>query len=127
MKIARTAAAMALAAATLAGCSTSADIVSHNISLEADEFRVDRRIVGINLMTGAYLFEARGKCSIKADTADQQLEVTCKIGPDAYQKHYIGIAPMATYTVEQLATSDVADYSYYFKFNPLQIAPTIVG
>lgn len=111
----------------LSGCS-SADVAGQNISTEADNFRVDRRIVGINLITGDYLFMVTGKCSIKADTPDQQLEIVCKVGPDAYQKHFIGVPTGAnvTYTVEQIATSNVDTYHYEFVFKPEVVVPTII-
>ena len=111
-----------------AGCSTDAQVVSHNISKEADQFRVDRRIVGINLITGDYLFMAVGKCSIAGGTGTE-LAITCKIGPDAYQKHFIGMPTGAnvTYTVEQLATINVDSYHYEFVFKPSTIIPTVVN
>ena len=46
------------------GC-TSADTVSHNISREADEFKVKRRITFINLRSNEYLFQMTGNCSVK--------------------------------------------------------------
>ena len=118
----------ALLTVTLAGCSTAADVASQNLSTEADQFRVDRRIVGINLITGDYLFVVTGKCSISADTTQSQLEITCKVGPDAYQKHFIGVPTGAnvTYTVEQIATTSVDTYHYEFVFKPEVIVPTII-
>lgn len=128
MTISKKLATLAIAAAlALSGCS-AADVASRNISTEADEFRVDRRIVGINLITGDYLFVVTGKCSIEPDEAESQLEITCKVGENAYQKHFIGIPGGAnvTYTAEQLATTDVSAYHYEFVFKPEVILPTVV-
>ena len=69
----------------LTGC-TDAEIVSENLSKEADHFRVKRRITFINLRSDTFLFTITGNCSIQEDTAEKQLEVTCKIGEDKYQK-----------------------------------------
>ena len=111
-----------------AGCSSDAAVASQNLSQEADQFRVDRRIVAIDLITGDYLFMVTGKCSIAADREDQQLEITCKIGENAYQKHFVGIPTGAnvTYTVEQMGTTNVSTYHYEFVFKPSVIVPTVV-
>lgn len=113
----------------LGACGSQADVVSQNVSRDADEFKVDRRIVALNLITDKYLFEVRGKCSIKADTEQNQIEITCKIGPDAYQKHFVGYTAGANvvYTVEQLQTSNVDSYRYSIIFRPEQIVPIVIA
>src|SRR6056297_2924073 len=83
---------LAIAAAgtmILAGCATEADTVSENLSTAAEEFEIDRRIVFLNGITDEVPLVIEGKCSIEADTADEQLEVVCKKGPDAYEKHFL--------------------------------------
>lgn len=112
-------------ALTLTGCVRSADTVRYNISREADEFKVRRRITFINLRTGEYLFQATGNCSIKGglETANNELELVCRIGEDKYQKHLLYIADETTYVVEQLEYSDVSRYDYEFIFRPEAIIP----
>ena len=117
------------AALALSGCS-AADVASKNISTEADQFRVTRRIVAINLITDKYLFVATGKCSIgNADDAGE-ISITCKVGanPDRFQKHYVRYATGSNIamTVEQVDSSNVDDYHYEFLFRPETIIPTIV-
>ena len=107
----------------LTGCTTSADTVSHNIRREADEFKVKRRIVFINLRSDTYLFSITGNCSIETDSADNQLEVICRIGEDKYQKHFLRLSNETTYTVEQLEYSDVSRYDYEIVFRPEAIIP----
>ena len=65
------------------GCD-SADTVSHNISREADEFKVKRRITFINLRTNEYLFQMTGNCSVKggSTSSNSELEIICRIGED---------------------------------------------
>lgn len=108
----------------LTGCD-SATTVSENISKEANEFHVKRRITFINLRTGEYLFQATGNCSIKggADESNNELELICRIGEDKYQKHFLYIAEETTYVVEQLEYSDVSRYDYEFIFRPEAIIP----
>ncbi len=70
-----------------AGCS-EADTVSKNISTDADNFKVQRKIVGINTRTDKYLFYVEGKCSIEPD--GDRLIATCKYGENDYRKQYMG-------------------------------------
>ena len=107
----------------LSGCQREADTVSYNLSKDADEFRVTRRVVFYNSITDTYILEMIGNISIKIDTAERQLEVTAKIGPDKYQKHFLGLSDNVTYTVEQIGTSDVNPYRYQMIFKPESILP----
>lgn len=114
-----------LAALVTTGCAfeRDSDIASHNVSKEADSFRVKRRIVFINLRSDSYLFEIIGNCSIETDNADEQLEVICKVGEDKYQKHFLRLSDETTYTVEQLDYSEVSKYDYEIIFKPESILP----
>ena len=103
----------------------SADTVKENISKEADEFKVKRRITFINLRNGEYLFQLTGNCSVKggSSSSNSELEVICRIGEDKYQKHMLYIANETTYVVEQLEYSDVSRYDYEIVFRPEAIIP----
>lgn len=105
----------------VSGC-TAADKASYNISKESDEFRVTRRVIFYNSLTDTYLMEMTGNMSIDL-SRDHVLEVTAKVGPDEYQKHYLGLSDNVTYTVEQLGTSDVSEYRYEMIFKPKSILP----
>lgn len=111
----------------MTGCAfdDSADTVNYNISKEADEFKVKRRITFINLRDGDYLFTITGNCSIKGGSADsnKELEVICRIGEKKYQKHMLYIAAETTYVVEQLEYSEVSRYDYEIIFRPEAIVP----
>ena len=112
-----------LVATVFTGCSSEASTVSHNISKEADEFRVTRRVVFYNSITDTYILEMVGNMSINIDASDNQLEVTAKIGPNQYQKHFLGLSDNVTYTVEQIGTADVNPYKYKIIFKPESIVP----
>lgn len=118
-------AATLLAAATLTGCSSASTVASHNISRDSDNFQVDRRIVFFNGITDTYLLEISGRCSITADEADKQLEVTCKTDPDGYKKHYLGLSDNVSYFVEQVESANVDPYHYKVIFRPETIVPDI--
>jgi len=107
----------------LNGCSREAETVSYNLSKEADEFRIIRRVIFYNSITDTYILEMVGNISINIDSADNQLEVTAKIGPDKYQKHFLGLSDNVTYTVEQIGTADVNPYRYELIFKPEAILP----
>ena len=111
-------------ALVLAGCS-DADVASRNLSVAAEQFEIDRRIVFFNGITDTYLLEIQGKCSIEADTLDLQLEVTCKTGPDEYKKHFLGLSDNVSYFVEQLESVGVSVYRYRVIFKPSVIVPDI--
>lgn len=105
----------------ITGCS-SAETVSYNLSREADEFKVKRRITFINLRTDSFLFQVTGNCSVQ-DNSSKELEIICRIGEDKYQKHFLKKADETTYVIEQLEYNDVSRYDYEFIFRPEAIIP----
>ena len=92
----------------LAGCTNNADKANENLSIAADNFEVQRHIVGINVITGDYEFEVVGRCSVKDE--GHQLEVTCRQGQNDYRKHMIGLSDNTFYVAEQLDPVDVSVY-----------------
>lgn len=108
----------------LIGCS-DAQVASKNLSTAADNFEVNRRVVFYNGITGEYMLEVEGRCSINADALDGQLELTCKVGPDQYKKHFLGLSDNVTYVVEQLEPVSVDEYHYRVIFKPETIVPSI--
>lgn len=107
---------------TFTGCETQAQRVSYNLSQEADNFNVIRQLTVINCIQGDVLFQMTGKLSIKADTADKQLEVVVE-NEGVYQKHFIGLSDNVTYVVEQKSYKDVSKYKYSLNYNPKMWIP----
>lgn len=101
----------------LSGCS-EASKVSHNLSLEADNFNDIRQVTVINCLQGDVLFQMTGKMSITADTADNQLEVVVEDENGEYKKHFIGLSDNVTYVVEDITAGEVSKYKYTLNFNP---------
>jgi hypothetical protein len=120
--IAATLSAIALVG-VLAGCGTDADTVSRNLSKDADQFKIERRVIFYNGITNEYILTIEGKCSITDDGG--QLEVTCALGPDEYKKHYLGLSDNVTYFAEQMESADVSRYHYKVIFRPEAIIPDI--
>ena len=101
------------------------DVASKNLSKKADMFEIDRRVVFYNGITDNYILSIRGKCSIKKDKKDVQLEVTCKIGDEKYKKHFLGISDNVTYFVEQMDAVKTNVYHYEVVFKPQTILPDV--
>lgn len=107
------------------GCSSDADVASRNLSVQAEMFRVMRRVVFYNGITGEYILVVEGRCSIEADTADGQLELTCKTGPNQFKKHFLGLSDNVTYFAEQMEDVESSVYRYDVIFKPQSIVPDV--
>ena len=107
----------------LSGCQDDASVASRNLSKAADMFEINRRVVFYNGITGDYVLSLEGRCSVKDQ--GNQLEVTCKTGPDAYKKHFLGLSDNVTYFAEQLEPKKVSVYHYRVIFKPQTIIPDI--
>lgn len=127
-RIARGIAAAAIATATLMGtaaCNDSdANVTSENLSKDADNFKIERRVVFFNGITDKYLLTIEGLCSINTDDA-KKLAVTCKTGANTYKKHYLGLSDNVTYFVEQTVAAKEDPYHYKVVFKPESIIPDI--
>lgn len=109
---------------TLVACGTQAQRASHNVSIEADNFNVDRRLAVINTITGDPQLELIGKFSIK--DADGQLEVTIKDDNGNFKKHIVGLGPTVTYVVEDISGAEVSNTRYQISYLPEAIIPITV-
>lgn len=100
------------------GCDTESERVDYNITTEAENFNVYRRVTVINCIKGDTLFSIDGRMNINADTKDHQLEITVEVAEGKYKKHFIGLSDNVTYTVEDISGSEVSKYHYEIKYNP---------
>jgi hypothetical protein len=114
-------------ASGISGCSSSADVVSKNLSTAADQFEVQRRIVFYNGITGEYMLTIEGLCSLGNNDNAGQLSVTCKVGEDSYKKHFLGLSDNVTYFVEQLDANKVSQFHYRVIFKPSVILPDVTA
>lgn len=108
--------------ALTAACSSDSDVVSENLSKDADNFKVNRRIVFYNGITGEYMLVIEGFCSVQPDDANR-LAVTCKTGKDAYKKHFLGKSDNVTWFAEQIDAANVSANHYKVIFKPSAIIP----
>ena len=115
---------MAMLLFVFTGCEErEANMVSRNLSLEADNFNVVRQLTVINCIQGDVLFQMTGKMSITADTSDNQLEVIVEDENGLYQKHFIGLSDNVTYVVEDIRATNVDKYNYTLNYNPKMWIP----
>lgn len=116
---------LALGAMGLTGCTSDADEASRNLSTAAEQFEIVRRITAVNTITDTTMLEIEGRCSV--ETAESALagglEVTCKIGPNEYIKHFIGLSDNVSYVVQQIETADVSVYHHRVLIKPENILP----
>lgn len=121
------AAILVISMTLLVGCEErQSQMVSYNLSLEADNFNNIRQITVINCIQGDVLFQMTGKMSITADMSDKQLEIIVETENGEYKKHFIGLSDNVTYVVEDITSSDVDKYNYTLNFNPKMWIPIAV-
>lgn len=106
----------------LTGCD-EASRVSENLSKEADNFNIVRRLIVMNCIQGDVLFEMEGKMSIWADRADNQLEIIVEDYDGTYKKHFVGLSDNVTYIVEDVSKNNVSPYRYVLNINPKMWIP----
>lgn len=119
------AAAGAAALFALTGCTSDAETVSRNLSKEADQFNVVRRIVVTNTWNGETLWEATGRCSIDIGRPDV-LVLTCREDANEYKKHYLSTGGgNISWASTQLESKDVSRYHTTIIFKPTAIVPNV--
>lgn len=116
---------LVVSALVLTGCGRDSDIASRNLSVAADQFQIDRRVVFYNGITGEYMLTVEGRCSLGNNDSAGQLTITCKTGEDVYKKHFLGLSDNVTYFVEQLEPKKVSAYHYKVIFKPQSIIPDV--
>lgn len=107
----------------VAACQSDASKASYNLSKAADQFEIVRRVVFYNGITGEYMLEVTGLCSI--EDQGNQLELTCKEGDDGYVKHFLGLSDNVTYFAEQVSPESVSVYHTRIIWKPQSIIPDI--
>lgn len=106
----------------LSGCSDrEANKVSYNISKEADNFNVTRRVTIFNTRTDKCLLEIIGNLSVQKSSGD--IDVIVEVGEGQYKKHFVNLNSWTTYVVEDVSGAFVDKYHYEINFQPEAIVP----
>lgn len=106
------------------GC-READKVAYNISKEADNFNVTRRLAVINARTDKPLFELVGRFAI-SNNEENELEITVEVAKGHYKKHMVYLNDWTCYVVEDISGASVDEYRYEVNFLPEMFIPFTV-
>jgi len=108
---------------SMTGCVDEATVVSRNVSKEADNFNVVRRLTVINTRTDKCLLQMTGKISIEDVTDGIAVLVEVDRDKGIYQKHWVYLNENTMYTVEDLNGVSVSKYAYELEFMPQELVP----
>ena len=100
----------------ITGC-TEANQVSNNISQEADNFNVTRKLTVVNARTDTILLELTGTFALKNNTANE-LEVIIETEEGKYKKDLVYLNDYTMYVVEDISGASVDKYHYEINFLP---------
>ena len=100
---------------------TESKQVSYNISKEADNFNVIRRVTVINTRSDKVLLEIIAQCSILQSEGD--VDIISEIGDGVYKKDFVHLTANTTYVVEDLCGANVSPYVYEINYIPESLMP----
>ena len=103
---------------------TNADMADENIKTAAENFEVQRSIIGISGNDGSILFYAEGRCSFEYPST-KRVDVTCKYGPDEFRKHVFIMGERDSLAVTQEEPIDVSEYHTRIILKPQSVIPDV--
>ena len=107
------------------GCGVrESDRVSYNISKQADNFNVTRRLTVFNMRTDKCIMQMTGKMAIQNE-GNNEISVIVEVDRkrNIYQKHLIYLNEWTMYTVEDVSGANVSKYAYEVEFMPQTLTP----
>lgn len=96
--------------------------VDRNISVQADNFNVTRRLAVFNARTDKPIFELVGNFSLDNNSANE-LEIIVECEKGVYKKHFVYLNEWTIYVVEDVSGAYVNPYHYEVNFLPEMIIP----
>lgn len=109
----------------LGGC-REAQKISYNVSKQADNFNVVRRLTVINTRSDKCILQMTGKISIEDVKGGIAVIVEIDRDKNLYQKHYVYLNGWTMYTVEDVSGVNVSRYAYELEFMPQSLAPVTI-
>ena len=116
---------LVIIAISATGCEVrESDRVSYNISKQADNFNVTRRLTVFNMRTDKCIMQMTGKMSIQNE-GNNEISVIVEVDRkrNIYQKHLIYLNEWTMYTVEDVSGANVSKYAYEVEFMPQTLRP----
>lgn len=114
----------AMCATMLTGCTKSC-MVSHNVSKEANNFNVTRKITVINVRDDNVLYELTGNFSME-NSDKNELTIISEVGDGEYKKDFIYLSDWTTYIVQDVSGADVDPYHYEVSILPKSLVGSAV-
>lgn len=111
-------------AVLITACSSTSDVVNHNLSKDADEFRIYRRLTVTNARSDTIMLRIEGYMSL-SNNSHSELVATIKTGEDTYFKDYVYLNSWTCYVMEQIEPKYEDKYHYEIVFYPSRIIPEI--
>lgn len=121
-KFIATAVVVAGGIAGLTACTSDANKADENIKTAAEQFEVQRTIVGINGITGKTIFYAEGRCSFAQPTS-RRFELVCKYGPNDFRKQVFIMGDQDSVAITQEQSIDVSVYHTRIVLKPENLIP----
>jgi hypothetical protein len=116
--------ALAALALVLTGCSSPADVASHNLSKAADQFQIERRIVFFNGITDKYLLDHRRPLLARQQRRPARSSPSpARSARHTYKKHFLGLSDNVSYFVEQTQPAPEGVWHYKVNFRPETLMP----
>lgn len=106
----KTVALLLALAVLLTGCN-SASRVNHNLSKQANEFNIYRKITVMNMRTDKVVLTVEGYMAL-TNNDDNELVVTIQTGEHKYYKDYIYLNEWTCYIMEQTEPTSTSRYFY---------------
>jgi len=130
MKRRHIAVALVAGALGIAGCGSAASVASHNLSVEADNFQIARKITFYNGITGQSILVIEGFCSLgsgsgSTNLSQHNLTVTCEVKKGRFIKDFLGLSDNVTYVAEQMYGQAVSTTHYLVIWRPSTLIPGI--
>lgn len=116
---------MIISTCCFTGCHVrESERVSYNISKQADNFNVTRRLTVFNMRTDKCIMQMTGKMSIQNE-GNNEISVIVEVDRkrNIYQKHLIYLNEWTMYTVEDVTGASVSKYAYEVEFMPQTLVP----
>lgn len=110
-----------IVAVAMTACQRQADKVTYNLSKEADNFNITRRVAVYNTRTDKLLLEVIGNLSVQKSSGD--IDIIVEVGEGVYKKHFVSMNQWTTYVVEDISGADVGKYYYEINFMPEMLVP----
>jgi hypothetical protein len=111
------------AAVALTACSSDADVANENIKKQAENFEITRRVVAVNTITGEYILEVKGLCSL--EWPERRADIICKLSTGQYVKHTVHLSDNTTVFSEQTNGTTVSTDRYEVNFKPQALVPNV--